>query len=920
MVWNFKSYPTWLRIFAAIPIVTLATLMRLALQQVPGTRIPYLTLYPAVMIAALTGGLYGGLLATVLSACLAAFFWIEPAESFNILDPGDLLGMIVFLMSCTMISFITETMLRAKARLKENEKRLLLQESEERHRLLFETMVSGVFYQDAYGKVTSMNNAADRILGRSPADFIGQTAESLVNSIIREDGTPFPADEFPATVAQQTGREVRDVTMGVFNLRNEDYRWINIIGSVPLYRGDEKMPYQVYTVFSDVTERKRAEEEIRSNEKLLRDVMETLPVGVWILDKGGYIVHGNPEGVKVWGGARYVGIEEFDVYKGWWLDTGKRIKSEEWSAARAIRKGEVSINEVIEIEAFDGIRKFILSSTVPIRSEKGEITGAIVVNQDITEYKRSEDALLESQERFRIMADSSPIIIWVTNAEGGNMFVNRTYREFFRVTYEEVEGSNWYPLLHPDDASGYVEGFFRSIRERTSFRGEARVRGANGEWRWILSQAEPRMSASGEFLGHIGISTDITDRRNYEEELLKTRNAAETANLAKSQFLANMSHELRTPMNGILGSLQFILNGYAGSLEAKQQELLTKANKSAHSLMRIITDILDLSKIDAGKLSIEYKPFSLRECVSETIELFSIEAHAKEIGLSFSFADDVPLAAIGDSVRLRQVLANLIGNAVKFTMQGNVHVEVVAGDKASDGRRRITFITSDTGIGIPDDKKHLLFRPFAQVDESDTRRYGGTGLGLAISAKIVETMGGAIFFASEEGRGSTFSFSLSLREAEPVESGLKPGPLSSAAAAPPIPGHDLPKLRILVAEDDLLAADLIRCTLEFNGLKMDLARTGREAVEMWEKGQYDLIIMDVQMPQMDGIAASRMIREKERSSGDHVFILAMTAHAFAEDQQRCLAAGMDGYLTKPFDLETGMKVIMEILKGAKKQE
>jgi len=409
------------------------------------------------------------------------------------------------------------------------------------------------------------------------------------------------------------------------------------------------------------------------------------------------------------------------------------------------------------------------------------------------------------------------------------------------------------------------------------------------------------------------LRNEIGERKRAEEGLRLAKDTAEAASRAKSQFLANMSHELRTPMNSFLGVLQLLLGNHAGPLEPKQRELLAVADKSAHCLLQVISDILDLSKIEAGKLSITEKPFHLRACFSEAIELFSADAQQKELDLSFTVAPDVPDNVVGDFLRLRQVLINLVGNAIKFTDRGSVAVKIAAGSQLPGGKRECTFTVTDTGIGIPEDKKHLLFSPFSQADDSDTRSYGGTGLGLAISRQIVEMMGGTISFESTEGVGSTFSFTVPLGEGVEEVGTAPEAPASVAVASPPVTEAERKPL-ILVAEDDIMASDLLMNILELSGLEANLARTGREAVDMWEKHRYDLIIMDIQMPRLDGISATRIIREKEKTTGGHIPIVAMTAHAFREDEERCYAAGMDAYLTKPLDLKTGMEVIMNRLQ------
>lgn len=388
-MWRILSGQAWLRVLAALPIVTLAAVVRLVALQNLETRSPFLTFYPAVMIAALYGGLAGGLLAMALSVCLSSYLLIVPIGSFRIESKEDFLVMLTFAVSSVMMSVITEAMHRAKARLMENEKREALREREERNRLLFETMVCGIIYHDSDGVVRSANQMADSILGRPAAEVIGNTATGPSNELVREDGAPFPPEEFPSMIALRTGREVHDVTVGIFNPRDKEYRWIRV-DAVPLFRGNEKSPHEVYTVLTDLTERRRAQESVKRNESLLRNVLDILPVGVWILDKSGTIISGNPEALKIWGGARYVGMENVDVYKAWWYGTGERIKAEEWASTRAIRNGDTVFNELIDIETFDGVRKILINDGIPIRDGKGEITGAIIVNQDITDRKRAE--------------------------------------------------------------------------------------------------------------------------------------------------------------------------------------------------------------------------------------------------------------------------------------------------------------------------------------------------------------------------------------------------------------------------------------------------------------------------------------------------------------------------------------------------
>jgi len=511
--------------------------------------------------------------------------------------------------------------------------------------------------------------------------------------------------------------------------------------------------------------------------------------------------------------------------------------------------------------------------------------------------KQAEETLRASEGRFCGTFENAAGGIANTDRQGGFLRVNDKLCDIVGYTREELLERSFVEITHPDFLPANLELYARLWRsEIPSFTAEKRYIRKDGSLVWCEVMVSLQCDATGAPAYAIAVIKDVSDRKRLEAELRLAKEAAEAANRAKDEFLANVSHEIRTPFGAILGMTELVLET---PLNEDQRECLEIAKSAADSLLGIINDLLDFEKIEAGKLELDPSDFSLREVLLDTLQTMVVRAQAKGIELVCDIHPDAPDALVGDAGRLRQVLINLISNAIKFTIHGQVAVRVKVDDgPAPQGVALLCFMVSDTGIGIPPEGRERIFRAFEQAESTTTRRYGGTGLGLTIAARLVSLMGGTINVESEPGRGSTFFFT--------ARFGQQPHPRERVVARPSDVIHEAATptslaapLRILAAEDSQLNSQHLERLLTRRGHTMRVATDGREALDLAIEGAFDLLLLDLHMPELDGFQVVRAIRLREHTTGGRLPVIALTARARKEDRESCLAAGMDDYLSKP---------------------
>jgi PAS domain S-box-containing protein len=772
-----------------------------------------------------------------------------------------------------------------------------IRESEKQYRLISEHSQDLISRHSLDEQATYLyaSPSATTLLGYEPGEMVGTGAYDYFH--------PDDVEAVNAYLKELLSKEGSYIVSYRIRRKDGSYIWFESTGK---YTYDESgSAREIVAISRDISERKQSEQRLQESQQRYKSLFEYNPASVFSMDLNGNYTSANGNFERMTGFTR----EEllFMSYKPLIHPTDEDRVRDHFELA----KQGLPQNYEAAIIHKEGYTVVCSITNVPIIVD-GEIVGVFGIVTNITEHRRYVEQIEKLSLQHALILNSVSEGIFGIDRQGKTMFINPPGLDAIGYTTEEIIGVLHHNLTHhtKTDGSDYpVEGPVH----RTLNDGQSRSVTEEVFWRkdgssFLVNYRVNPIYDNGETIGAVVVFTDTTNER----EIISAKESAERADQAKSEFLAMMSHEIRTPMNGIIGMTDLLLDT---EINGEQREYAEIINASSEALLRIINDILDFSKIEAGKLVLEDEPFDLSAEMGSVIEMFVPKAAEGNLELTLVIDPGIPRYVTGDSTRFRQILVNLIGNALKFTDSGKISITADQQHDHKLGGRMLEFSVQDTGIGIPTDKLNDLFHSFSQLHPTINRKYGGTGLGLMICKRLVEMMGGEISVESTEGVGSAFYFTIENKQPSAAESILSEpsdavstddGAVSETGGELPQPGS----LRILLAEDHPVNQQLFLRILDKLGYSADVAENGVEAVEAISEQAYDLVFMDVQMPVMDGIKATRLVYQLMPADKIPV-IIALTAYARKEDRELCLASGMADFLSKPILIDEVRRIFIE---------
>jgi PAS domain S-box-containing protein len=767
-----------------------------------------------------------------------------------------------------------------------------LKESEEKYRSIFENSGIGILLTSPEGRIFSANDFACKLFGRTEEEIILLGRDGLVDHT--DPNLQLLLDE-----RKRIGHAKGELTF----IRKDGSKFLAEVSSVIFQ--DKDGNERTSMVIRDLTEQKKAEEALQKNEAMLSLILNSIPQSIFWKDRNSIYLGSNKVFAKAAGfedPSLLIGKSDFDLP--WRQEESEAYRKDD---KEVIETQEPKIHIIETQHQHDGKQVWVDTTKIPLKDIHNTGYGVLGIYEDITEQKKAQEALKESELRFRILAESSPVGIFTTNAKGSTTYVNQRWCEISKLSFEDAMGDGWLKAIHPDDRDNLIHDWKQSTLASTDSKAEYRFIHPDGSVAWVIGQAVPKRSEKGCITGYIGTITDITERKKMEADLIFAKEKAEESDRLKSAFLANMSHEIRTPMNGILGFAELLkepdLTG------EQQQDYIEIIEKSGFRMLNIINDIVDISKIESGQMKVSISETDINKQIEYLFAFFKTEAESK--GIKFSFKNNfsgLQERIKTDREKLYAILTNLIKNAIKYTDTGSIEFGVSTSSTTgpvSEPAELLQFYVKDTGIGIPIHRQKAIFERFIQADITDKEARQGAGLGLSIAKAYVEMLGGTIWVESESGIGSTFYFTIPYltdsTEKYPFRNEDKSGVEKINSGI----------LKTLIVEDDEGSAKFISIAIRKISNQIVFSRTGIEAVEVCHNNpDIDLILMDIQMPEMDGYEATRQIRQ----FNPEVIIIAQTAFALSDDREKAIAAGCNDYISKPIKIDKLKEMILKNIK------